>query len=56
VSKRHRQKWWKLKEEAARTFKERVLNEGPWHEGSDVNSMWMKMYIRRARSDQRRQA
>jgi hypothetical protein len=22
-------KWWKLKEEAAKTFKERVLNEGP---------------------------
>jgi hypothetical protein len=36
-------KWWKLKEEAAKTFKERVLKEGPWHEGGDANSMWMKM-------------
>jgi hypothetical protein len=24
-------------------FKERVLKEDPWHEGEDVNSMWMKM-------------
>jgi hypothetical protein len=24
-------------------FKERVLKEGPWHEGGDLNSMWMKM-------------
>jgi hypothetical protein len=24
-------------------FKERVLKEGPWHEGGDANSMWMKM-------------
>jgi hypothetical protein len=36
-------KWWKLKEEAAKMFKERVLKEGPWHEGGDANSMWMKM-------------
>jgi hypothetical protein len=36
-------KWWKLKEEAAaKTFKERVLKEGPWH-GGDANSMWMRM-------------
>jgi hypothetical protein len=26
-----------------RTFKKRVLKEGPWHEGGDANSMWMKM-------------
>jgi hypothetical protein len=38
-------KWWKLKEEAAKMFKERVLKEGPWHEGGDANSMWMKMSI-----------
>jgi hypothetical protein len=38
-----RTKWWKLKEEAAKTFKERVLKEGPWHEGGDANSMWMKI-------------
>jgi hypothetical protein len=36
-------KWWKLKEEAAKTFNERVLNEGPWHEGGDANSIWMKI-------------
>jgi hypothetical protein len=23
-------------------FKERVLKEGPWHEGGDANCMWMK--------------
>jgi hypothetical protein len=38
-----RTKWWKLKEEAAKMFKERVLKEGPRHEGGDANSMWMKM-------------
>jgi hypothetical protein len=38
-----RTKWWKLKEEAAKMFKERVLEEGPWHEGGDANSMWIKM-------------
>jgi hypothetical protein len=38
-----RTKWWKLKEKAAETFKERVLKEVSWHEGGDVNSMWMKM-------------
>jgi hypothetical protein len=36
-------KWWKLKEEATKMFKERVLKEGPWHEGGGANSMWMKM-------------
>jgi hypothetical protein len=36
-------KWWKLKEEAAKMFKERVFKEGPWHEEGDVNNMWMKM-------------
>jgi hypothetical protein len=36
-------KWWKLKEETAKMFKERVLKEGSWHEGGDANSMWMKM-------------
>jgi hypothetical protein len=38
-----RTKWWKLKEEVAKTFKERVLKEGPWHEGGDANSMWTGM-------------
>jgi hypothetical protein len=37
-----RTKWWKLKEEAAKMFKERVFKEGPWH-GGDANSMWMNM-------------
>jgi hypothetical protein len=31
-----RMKWWKLKEEATKIFKERVLKEGPWHEGGDA--------------------
>jgi hypothetical protein len=38
-----RTKWWKLKEEVTKMFKERFLKEGPWHEGGDANSMWMKM-------------
>jgi hypothetical protein len=38
-----RMKWWKLKEETTKMFKERVLKEGPWHEGGDANSMWMGM-------------
>jgi hypothetical protein len=25
------------------SFKERVLNEGPWHEGGDANNIWIKM-------------
>jgi hypothetical protein len=36
-------KWWKLKEEATKTFMNRVLKEGPWHEGADTNSKCMKM-------------
>jgi hypothetical protein len=38
-----RMKWWKLKVEATKMFKERVLKKGPWHERGDANSMWMKM-------------
>jgi hypothetical protein len=38
-----RTKWWKLKEHAAKMFKERVLKKDPGHEGEDANSMWMKM-------------
>jgi hypothetical protein len=34
-----RTKWWKLKEEAAKMFKERVLKKVTWHEGGDANSM-----------------
>jgi hypothetical protein len=36
-------KWWKLKEEEVKTFKERVLKVGPWHECGDANSIWIKM-------------
>jgi hypothetical protein len=32
-------KWWKLKEEATKMFKERVFNKGTWYEGGDANSM-----------------
>jgi hypothetical protein len=47
-------KWWELKKEAAKRFKERVLKKGSWHEGEDVNSMWMKMstYIRKLASEE----
>jgi hypothetical protein len=38
-----RTKWWKLKEEAAKTFKERIPKKDSWHEGGDANSTWMKM-------------
>ena len=36
-------KWWKFREEAAQTFKERMLGEGPWKEGEDADDMWLKM-------------
>nr|AWA44767.1 hypothetical protein SO140N16_000001 [Saccharum officinarum] len=38
-----RTKWWKLRGEAAQTFKERMLDEGPWEEGEDADDMWLKM-------------
>ena len=38
-----RTKWWKLKGEAAQTFKERLIREGPWEEGGDANNRWMRM-------------
>jgi hypothetical protein len=38
-----RTKWWKLREEARQTFKERMLGEGPWEEGEDADDMWLKM-------------
>ena len=40
-----RTKWWKLKGEAAQTFKERMVGEGPWKEGEDADDMWLKMAI-----------
>ena len=36
-------KWWKLRGEAAQTFKERMLGEGPWEEGEDADDTWLKM-------------
>jgi hypothetical protein len=35
-------------------FKERVLKEGPWHEGDDANNMWMRMItcIRKVASEE----
>jgi hypothetical protein len=38
-----RTKWWKLKEEVAQAFKERVIKEDPWEEEGDADYMWMKM-------------
>jgi hypothetical protein len=38
-----RTKWWKLRGEEAQTFKERMLGEGSWKEGADVDDMWLKM-------------
>jgi hypothetical protein len=38
-----RTKWWKLRGEATQTFKERMLDEGPWEEGEHVDDMWLKM-------------
>jgi hypothetical protein len=37
-----RTKWWKLRGEAAQTFKERMLDERPWEE-EDADNMWLKM-------------
>jgi hypothetical protein len=38
-----RMKWWKLKEELAQSFKDRVHDEGPLHNGDDANNMWTTM-------------
>ena len=38
-----RMKWWKLRGEAAQTFKERMLGEGPWEEEEDADNIWLKM-------------
>ena len=42
-TKTSRTKWWKLRGEAAQTFKERMLEEAPWDEGDDAEEMWLKM-------------
>ena len=38
-----RTKWWKLEGEASKVFKEKVIEEGPWNDEGDANSMWEKM-------------
>ena len=38
-----RTKWWKLEREASKVFKEKVIEEDPWKDESDANSMWEKM-------------
>jgi hypothetical protein len=49
-----RTKWWKLKGEVARAFKERVIKEVPWEKECDADNMWMKMAtcIRKVASDE----
>ena len=48
-----RMKWWKLEGEASKVFKEKVIEEGPWKDEGDANSMWEKMAtcIRKVASD-----
>ena len=41
-----RTKWWKLRGEAAQTFKERMLGEGPLEEGEDANDMCSEVGLR----------
>ena len=41
-----RTKWWKLRGEAAQTFKESMLGEGPWEEGEDANDMCSEVGLR----------
>ena len=38
-----RTKWWKLEGETSKVFKEKVIEEGPWNDEGDANSMWEKM-------------
>ena len=38
-----RTKWWKLKGDASRVFKDRVIEEEPWNVEGEANSMWEKM-------------
>ena len=47
-----RTKWWKLRGEAAQTFKKRMLGDGPWEEREDADDMWLKMatYVRKVAS------
>ena len=38
-----RTKWWKLEREESKVFKEKVIEEGPWNDKGDANSMWEKI-------------
>jgi hypothetical protein len=38
-----RTKWWKLKGETSKVFRERVFVDGAWSEEEDANIMWVKM-------------
>jgi hypothetical protein len=34
-----RMRWWKLKGDVSQVFKNRVIAEGSWNEGEDVDNM-----------------
>ena len=34
-----RMKWWKLEGEASKVFKEKVIEDGPWKDEGDANSI-----------------
>jgi hypothetical protein len=38
-----RTKWWKLKGDTSRVFKDRVIEEEPWKVEGEANSMWEEM-------------
>ena len=38
-----RTKWWKLEGKASKVFKEKVIEEDPWNDEGDANSMWEKI-------------
>ena len=38
-----RTKWWKLEGDALKVFKEKVIEEDPWNDEGDANSMWEMM-------------
>ena len=43
ISKR---KWWRLKGDVSRVFKDRVLGEGTWNMEGEANDMWVEMTTR----------
>ena len=36
-------KWWKLKGDASRVFKDRVMGEGAWNMEGEANQIWDEM-------------